>query len=105
MTMSSQLVTKKRRRADSRGVFVSLEPTPVFESYWRFAAERQSVFFKKASGGPGPWTSDPVLQVYKFTNAYRASDRVSQFLIRDVIYSGSDEPEEVFFRVMLFKTF
>ncbi len=42
---------------------------------------------------------------YKFTNAYRASDRVSQFLIRHVIYEGEQEPDEIVFRTLLFKTF
>ena len=54
-----------------------------------------------------PWTDDPVLATYKFTNAYRASDRVSQYLIRNVIYRDDlpNSPGEVFFRVLLFKLF
>jgi hypothetical protein len=81
------------------------EPTAVFDTYWRFAAERQAVFFRKAIGEIPPWTEDPILREYKFTNAYRASDRVSQFLIRHVIYDGLQEQEEVFFRIILFKLF
>jgi len=42
---------------------------------------------------------------YKFTNAYRASDRVSQYLIRRVIYEGDQKPEQVLFRILLFKLF
>jgi len=52
-----------------------------------------------------PWTDDPILSHFKFTNAYRASDRVSQFLIRNVIYQGDQQPDEVFFRTILFKLF
>ena len=52
-----------------------------------------------------PWTNDSILQTYKFTNAYRASDRVSQFLIRSVIYDGSYSWRDTFLRVMLFKFF
>lgn len=82
------------------------QPTPVFDTYWRFAAKRQEVFFARIErGGPGPWTDDPILLKHKFTNAYRAADRVSQYLIRNVIYQGSQEPEEVFFRTILFKIF
>ncbi len=79
----------------------------VYDSYWRFAAERQAVFFRRARGDTGPWTRNPVLAVYKFTNAYRASDRVSQYLIRHVIYRDDlpDTPREVFFRILLFKLF
>ncbi|CAB1059155.1 FIG00443277: hypothetical protein [Olavius sp. associated proteobacterium Delta 1] len=79
--------------------------TEVFDTYWRFAAERQSIFFKRLKGEKSPWTEDQILQNYKFTNAYRASDRVSQYLIRHVIYEGDDSPDEVFFRIILFKTF
>ena len=45
--------------------------------------------------------------MYKFTNAYRASDRVSQYLIRNVIYRDDmpKSPREVFFRIVLFKLF
>lgn len=89
-------------------VFVRLPPartTPVFDSYWRLAAERQEIFFRRLSGAPPPWTEDSVLLQYKFTNAYRASDRVSQYLIRDVIYGGEVDPREVFFRTILFKLF
>lgn len=79
----------------------------VYESYWRFAAERQAVFFRRARGETHPWTNNPVLAIYKFTNAYRASDRVSQFLIRHVIYRDDlpKSPREVFFRILLFKLF
>lgn len=79
--------------------------TEVFDTYWRFAAERQSIFFRRIAGAEPPWTKDAVLQCYKFTNAYRASDRVSQFLIRHIIYDGPQEINEMFFRIILFKTF
>ena len=87
-----------------------LEPAKVSEvhdSYWRFAAERQRIFFERARGGARPWTGDPVLSIYKFTNAYRASDRASQYLIRRVIYRDGlpRSPREVFFRIILFKLF
>jgi thymidylate kinase len=80
-------------------------PTIVFETYWQFAAKRQEIFFRRLSGDRQPWTDDPVLMEYKFTNVYRASDRVSQYLIRHVIYQGDPSPEEVFFRILLFKFF
>jgi hypothetical protein len=82
--------------------------TPAFQFYWYFAAERQNIFFKRMRGEPGPWTSDPILQQFKFTNAYRASDRVSQYLIRNVIYDGKENTrstQDTFFRIILFKIF
>jgi len=85
-----------------------MEVTPVFKLYWYLAAERQNIFFKRMRGEPGPWSKDPILQQFKFTNAYRASDRVSQYLIRNVIYDGLENVrsiEDTFFRIMLFKIF
>jgi hypothetical protein len=45
------------------------------------------------------------LREYRFTNVWRVLDRVSQFELREVIYKGSQEPEELLFKVMLFKLF
>lgn len=83
------------------------KPTEVFETYWRFAAERQAVFFRRWRGEAAPWTSDIVLRTFKFTNAYRAADRTSQYLIRHVIYRDDlpDSADEVVFRILLFKLF
>jgi hypothetical protein len=80
-------------------------PTVVYDTYWKFAAERQAVFFARINGVSPPWTVDPILQRFKFTNAYRASDRTSQYLIQNVIYKGPQLTEEVFFRTLLFKLF
>lgn len=79
--------------------------SPVFDTYWRFAARRQDVFHRRARGEPAPWTADPVLTEHRFTNAYRAADRVSQYLIHDVAYTGDQSPDEITFRVLLFKLF
>jgi hypothetical protein len=82
-----------------------LSTTPVFETYWRFAYERQEIFYRRLAGDPQPWTDDAILRAFRFTNVYRASDRVSQYLIRHVIYEGPQTTDEIFFRVFLFKIF
>lgn len=93
--------------SDGPSHLLPIKVTPVFDSYWRFAVERQNVFCQRLMGKPAPWTSDPVISVHKFTNAYRASDRVSQYLIRHVIYRNDlpQSPSEVLFRTLLFKLF
>jgi hypothetical protein len=82
-----------------------LEPTPVFDTYWRFAAARQALYEARLRGQAAPWTNDPILRRHRFTNCYRAADRVSQFLISQVIYQGPRDPDEVVFRTLLFKVF
>lgn len=86
--------------------FEELKPTPVYDTYWKFAAKRQEVFFNRLGGGDYPWTDDKIIKKYKFTNAYRASDRVSQYLIRNVIYEDNYySPEDQCFRILFFKLF
>ena len=82
-----------------------LQAGECFDTYWRFAAERQRVFRCRAAGAAPPWTADPVLSRHKFTNVYRAADRVSQYLISQVIYDGPQDRDELVFRILLFKVF
>lgn len=76
-----------------------------YDTYWKFAVERQNIFFRRYNNDNYPWTEDDILNKYKFTNVYRATDRVSQFLIKDVIYKGSQDVKDIFFRIILFKIF
>ncbi|RYE17448.1 MAG: hypothetical protein EOP42_32290, partial [Sphingobacteriaceae bacterium] len=78
--------------------------TYVLDTYWKFAAERQEIFFNRIAGKT-ILTSDPILLKHKFTNAYRAADRVSQYLISEVIYKGEQTADELLFRILLFKLF
>jgi len=80
-------------------------PTKVFDTYWRFAAERQQVYQARLRGEPPPWTTDSIIASHRFTNCYRAADRVSQYLINEVIYRGSQDADEVVFRILLFRFF
>ncbi|WP_313190932.1 nucleotide kinase domain-containing protein [Sphingobacterium sp.] len=75
----------------------------VYDLYWIFANKRQEIFEKRLIGQPAPWTDDHVINNHRFTNVFRASDRVSQYLI-DLQYQG-ENIEEVFFKTMLFKIF
>lgn len=78
----------------------------VFNTYWQFAAKRQDIFFNKINNTT-PLTSDPILDRHRFTNVYRASDRVSQYLIRNVIYQDdmSFTKNDLLLRILLFKIF
>jgi hypothetical protein len=80
-------------------------PTKVFDTYWRFAAERQQVYQARLRGDSPPWTADSIIASHRFTNCYRAADRVSQYLINAVIYRGSQDADEVVFRILLFRFF
>ncbi|PVH24726.1 nucleotide kinase domain-containing protein [Sphingobacterium corticibacter] len=76
----------------------------VLDTYWKFACERQNIFFKRISR-KSVLTNDEILIKHKFTNAYRASDRVSQYLIKNVIRYHNQNHEDTLFRILLFKLF
>ena len=90
-----------KKRSNTRYIKINsnkvLKTTYVFDTYWKFAKKRQDIFIDRIHGKNPPWTNDDILSRYKFTNVYRASDRVSQYLIQNVIYKGSQNYEEVFF--------
>jgi hypothetical protein len=85
-------------------------PTPrsgVYELYWSFASLRHRAFEARLAGAPQPWSDDRILQTFKFCNVFRALDRVSQFLIREVAY-GADPattPEDRIFQIVAFRMF
>lgn len=84
-------------------------PTPrpeIFDLYWTFAARRQTAFERRLAGYPWPWSDDPILRRFKFCNVFRATDRVSQYLIREVAYRKPfDTAEDRLFQIVAFRTF
>ena len=70
----------------------------------KLAAERQQIYHRRVAGQAAPWTTDPILGRFRFTNAYRAADRVSQDLIR-IMYEGSQLAEDVVLRTLLYRFF
>jgi hypothetical protein len=64
------------------------------------------MFERRLAGEPGPWTSDPILREFKFCNVFRAADRVSQYMIRNVCYHGEPcSDEDRLFQITAFRTF
>lgn len=82
----------------------TLVATDVLSSYWFVAAERQRIYHQRLLAEPPPWTHDAILSEYRFTNAYRAADRVSQDLIR-AQYDGSQVPEDLLLRTIIYRFF
>ena len=78
-----------------------------YKYYFYFMQERMDIFWKRYEGANYPFTSDSILLNNKFTNVYRASDRVSQYLIKNVIYVNDEKlnEEDILLRILVFKIF
>jgi hypothetical protein len=59
--------------------------TPNPDEFFAFINERHRIYVRKSRGKLWPWTTDPVLRTYKFTNVYRDLDAVSLDLKRRVL--------------------
>lgn len=63
-----------------------------FDSYWNFITERMNIYHKRVVlGEPAPWTDDPILQQYKFTNVLRDMDKLSIYERKNIL-AKLDEP-------------
>lgn len=50
------------------------------DSFLYWIKERNAVYVKREQGLPKPWTSDKILQTYKFCNVRREHDRVTKWI-------------------------
>lgn len=48
--------------------------------YFAFINERHKIYLNRANGQPFPWTKDPILQQYSFTNVFRELDKVTVWI-------------------------
>lgn len=69
--------------------------------YW--IEERHNIFIKKEAGEDRPWTGDPILNEYKFTNPFRENDRVTRELRKRI--KKKDNLVTVFTKIIIFRMF
>jgi alpha-glutamyl/putrescinyl thymine pyrophosphorylase clade 1 len=82
-----------------------LKLSPVVDTLFQWMAERHAIHQRRLAGQPWPWTDDPILRQHAFTNVFRIYDRVTQYIIRNVIGKGDQDFHETCFRVILFRCF
>jgi hypothetical protein len=75
--------------------------------FFEFARKRHQIYLDRAAGLPKPWTQDPILATYRFTNVYRELDRTTVWFrenVRDRMLREA-EPWEQLFGTILFRAF
>lgn len=73
------------------------------DAFFAFARERHSIYLRRQAGQARPWTTDPILQKYSFTNVFRELDRTTVWW-RAVSDTMRDKPE-VLLATVLFRWF
>jgi len=72
--------------------------------YW--IEERHAIFLRRQQGKPKPWTTDPILRDYKFTNPFRENDRGTVWLRENFLEPHrDDDPHLVAFNIAWYRMF
>jgi len=50
------------------------------QTFFYWVNERHRIYLNRQAGKPKPWSSDPIFQQYKFTNAFRQLDKGTEWL-------------------------
>lgn len=66
-----------------------------YDVFVRYLNERELIRIKRVNGEPGPWTNDPILRVFKFTNILRKNDRTTRWLVKNWYDPNRDQPKEI----------
>jgi 5-hmdU DNA kinase-like protein len=74
------------------------------ERFFAYMKERYQIYLKKSAGDPPPWTSDPILQKYKFCNIFREDDRTTRWF-RENVRDRLDGTPEVLLATIVFRMF
>jgi hypothetical protein len=69
--------SKRATLAESVGDRLST-PESRLDVFRYFIKERYQIMQRRRAGLPRPWTNDPILQAYRFTNVYREDDAVTK---------------------------
>jgi hypothetical protein len=75
-------------------------------AFYDFMIAREQLRLRKASGSPWPWSADPILNTYKFTNVKREDDRTTRWMREHWTGPNSHRPAgEIIFNCALFRYF
>lgn len=67
----------------------------VYSTFLHYLNERESIRLRREANLPGPWTQDPVLLKYKFTNVLRSNDWTTQWVRKNWYEPNRHQPLEI----------
>jgi hypothetical protein len=67
--------------------------TDPLERFLDFIFEREEIRLRRSKGEPGPWTDDPILREWSFTNIRREHDRVTKWIADNWRNPHANDPD------------
>lgn len=74
------------------------------EAFFRYARARHQITMDRAANKPRPWTSDPILSKYRFTNVFRELDRTTTWF-RDNVRGPMRDDNNILLATVVFRMF
>ena len=63
------------------------------DDLFAFVRERHQIYLRRKAGQTKPWTTDPILQQYRFCNVYRELDTVTKWIRDNWRRPHCDDPD------------
>lgn len=79
-----------------------------YSQFWYWIRERHRIYIRRfKEKRPWPWTNDPILQEYKFTNVFRRYDRVTEEMMKRMREAQNEgwRDGDLLFAMFLFRMF
>lgn len=73
---------------------------PKFDLLMHWITERYKVYEARTAGKPKPWSTDPILQNYRFCNVHRENDKVTKWIAENWRTPNADNPD-LWFAMMI----
>ncbi len=79
----------------------------ILEIFWGYIKERNNIYVKKEIDKlPPPWTDDPILKKYKFTNVFRELDPGTKYVIENMtLRLGYNDPHNLIFNCIVYRLY
>lgn len=77
---------------------------PLLSEFTAFTTERWRMHQRRTAGKLAPWTTDPILQTYRFCNVRREDDRVTRWLHANWLYPHAKDAN-IFFAIYVARVF
>jgi len=76
----------------------------MIEKFYDWINERHAIYLARVRGDSPPWTEDPILREYKFTNPFRENDRTTVYMRKAWTNPHNNRPfGEIIFNCCLFR--
>lgn len=86
--------------------FLPAEFIPTLDNLFEFVYDRQLIWHNRfVLRMPKPWTDNPLLQQYRFTNVYRELDKTSVHFIDRICSRENIPPQEKLFNLIIGRVF